>query len=383
MKKVAILTQPLGHNYGGMMQAWALQQVILQLGYQAITISRKPNHRSLFYQAARLTYRLLLTLKERQRFPLNSPDNAELTSVTRKFIQRNIATSENIFSTEQLRQHAFKNDYYAVIVGSDQVWRPKYSYEITNFFLDFCQDLEFIKVAYAASFGSSEWEFTQKETLACRQLASRFDAIGVREDSGVRLCHDYLHVNSTEVLDPTLLLDPCRYEHFLYKKDPEVLPAAGEYICCYLFGINESIVKGLLQISLLYDCRIKFANFGGDILGPNLASRILSQPVLPPVEHWLQTFYSAASVITDSFHGMLFSIIFNKPFVVIDNSERGSSRFSSILSKIDAMNRLCSSIDSIDLDCLRSPISSDSYSVLQDLRAQSINFLCSSLQEKS
>jgi hypothetical protein len=383
MSKIAILTQPLGHNYGGILQAWALQQVILEIGYDPITINRKENRRSILYKAARLTKRLLLTFKEGQRFPLNSPDNAELTSLTREFLQKYIATSENISSAEQLRQHAIDNDYYAVIVGSDQVWRPKYSYEITNFFLDFCQDLDLVKVAYAASFGVCHWEFTPKQTLVCRQLASNFDAIGVREDSGVRLCHDYLHVNSTEVLDPTLLLDPCRYKQLLYKQEYDFPPPAEEYICCYFFKIDESLLNRLHQISVLLDRRIRFANFRGDTFAPDLVTRMRLQPVLPPVEYWLQTFYSSAFVITDSFHGMLFSIIFNKPFVVIDNSERGSSRFSSILSKIDAMNRLCSSIDSIDLDCLRSPISSDSYSVLQDLQAQSINFLCSSLQEKS
>lgn len=381
MNTVAILTQPLGHNYGGMLQAWALQQVILQIGFLPVTISRKPNRRSFLYQIARLTKRFLLTLTERERLPLNSPENAELTSLTRVFIERNIVLSEDIFSTLQLRQHFIDNAYYAVIVGSDQVWRPRYSYSINNYFLDFCQDLNLRKIAYAASFGVSKWEFTSRETQVCRQLASSFDAIGVREDSAVNLCLEHLHVNSTTVLDPTLLLDTCRYDELIPTIPSEISCAVEQYICCYLFEMDDHVINRLFQISMSQCRGLRFANFRGESTGPNLASRIARQEVLPSVEHWLQTFHSAACVITDSFHGMLFSIIFNKPFAVINNNQRGSARFSSILAKINSENRLFSSIESIDLDCLKLPISTDSLDILQSLRAQSIEFLYASLRK--
>ena len=381
MKTVAVLTQPLGHNYGGMLQAWALQQVIFQIGFRTTTITRKPNPRSLLYQAARKVKGILLSLKDKDKLPINSPENAILISETRLFIERNIVMSENIFSTDQLRQHFIDNDYYAVIVGSDQVWRPKYSYSISNYFLDFCQDLNLLKLAYAASFGVGEWEFTQRETLTCRNLASSFDAIGVREDSAVNLCQEYLNVNATAVLDPTLLLDSCRYEELLSTMVSEMSQSLEEYICCYLFEIDDLSVDKLFQISMTQGIGLKFANFSGESIGPSLASRIARQEVLPSVEHWLRTFYSATCVITDSFHGMLFSIIFNKPFIVINNNKRGSARFSSILAKINAENRLFSSIDSINLNCLKSPISSDSYSILQGLQSESIDFLYASLRK--
>lgn len=96
----------------------------------------------------------------------------------------------------------------AYVVGSDQVWRPAFNLgpRLGNMFLDFAGD-DVKKISYAASFGCKEWEYTEEQERMCGKLAKRFDAISVREASGVDLCKEHFGVDATLVLDPTLLLN--------------------------------------------------------------------------------------------------------------------------------------------------------------------------------
>src|SRR5690606_24691445 len=102
--------------------------------------------------------------------------------------------------------------FCAYVVGSDQCWRPLYSPKISNYFLDFAENEKDIKrIGYAVSFGVSEWEFDKKNTERCALLAKKFDAISVREDSGIKLVKDYFDKDAVHVLDPTMLLQKEQY----------------------------------------------------------------------------------------------------------------------------------------------------------------------------
>src|SRR5690606_1738827 len=86
-------------------------------------------------------------------------------------------------------------------------WRPKYSPNIINYFLDFLEEKQNVtRISYAASFGTSNWEFNESQTRTCRDLIQKFDAVSVRENSGIELCLNYLHKEAQHVLDPTMLL---------------------------------------------------------------------------------------------------------------------------------------------------------------------------------
>lgn len=117
-----------------------------------------------------------------------------------------------IDSTSSLRKYFKKNRYDAVIVGSDQTWRPKYSPNIYDFYLDFIsKDKRIKRIAYASSFGVDDWEYSAEETKKCAKLSKLFDGISVREQSGIDLCKDHLGVDSELALDPTLLLNKDDY----------------------------------------------------------------------------------------------------------------------------------------------------------------------------
>ena len=94
----------------------------------------------------------------------------------------------------------------AFVVGSDQVWRPRYNAYIPNLFLDFTEGMSVKRIAYAASFGTDQWEFSAEQTTISSFLAKKFDIVSVREASGIQLCKQNLGVDAIQVLDPSLLL---------------------------------------------------------------------------------------------------------------------------------------------------------------------------------
>lgn len=337
--KIAILTQPLGRNYGGIMQAWALQQVLKKMGHEPVTIDRQPDARGLAYRSARTVYRALRKALGKGKSPV-FPEHVIpiVTKHTRDFIRANLTMSPMIDSTEKLRAHFIEEGYEAVIVGSDQTWRPIYSPNIYNFFLDFLQHETLKKVAYASSFGVDHWEFNKRQTLKCAALATKFDYVSVREESGVRLCAENLRVTAEHVLDPTLLLSSDAYIELLEQNNSTNKGRGGLYT--YFLDQTEKknkiveIVAGRLGLH-----ELKNQPSRGEQSWPRGS---VHDYVMPPVTDWLSGFHNASFVVTDSFHGMVFSIIFRKPFIVVKNDLRGAARFESLLKQLSLEERLIS-----------------------------------------
>lgn len=333
-KKIAILTQPLGHNYGGLMQAWALQQILKRLGYDVVTIDRQWNKKSALYLFVRLAYRAISKIIGKRKAPILI-EKAEpiIFEYTRSFMADHIVMSEPVYSTSELLQHFDKAKYNAVIVGSDQTWRPKYSPCIENFYLDFLKENRLKKVAYASSFGVDEWEYSPVQTKTCAELARLFDAVSVREDSGVDLCKKYLGIEAEHVLDPTLLLTKEDYRKLIGE---EKLSQNHSGIYTYILDKTSDKEKFIHKIAdqlneSVFNCQAK----------TKLAdSKSIEDCIMPDPKDWLAGFANAKYVITDSFHGMVYAITFNKPFVVIGNKARGVARFTSLLQKLDLSERL-------------------------------------------
>lgn len=345
--KVAIMTQPLGANYGGIMQAWALQQILKRAGHEPVTIDRRSDAKGPIYNAARLSYRTLQKILGKRQAPVNFERYLPyIQKNTKAFIGQHLSMSEQLDSTAKLKTHFEREDYDAVIVGSDQTWRPRYSPNIKNYFLDFLEDSDIRKIAYASSFGVDDWEFTEEQTRLCSALIKRFDVLGVRERSGVGLCQRYFGVNATHVLDPTLLIQKKSYE-LLYKSEAN---SRNSGVYTYILDplpwkqrVAE-VVKNKLG-EPLYNCQSK----------KNVSSITLSDYadcVMPSVESWLEGFSNSAFVITDSFHGTVFSIIFNKPFISLVNPSRGASRFYSISEQLGLSHRFMSGFNDQLLDAV-------------------------------
>ena len=204
--KIAIMTQPLGSNYGGIMQAYALQQVLIKYGCDVVTINRKKKVLGATLYYAFIIYRIIMKLFGKRNAPVLVERHEDIVNENlTHFVENRICITEMISSADGLKQHFKLNTYDAIIVGSDQTWRPKYSPDIYNYFLDFIKDRRVLKIAYGCSFGVDNWEFSEEQTEKCSALAKNFDFISVRESSGVSLCKQYLGVEAQTVLDPTLL----------------------------------------------------------------------------------------------------------------------------------------------------------------------------------
>ena len=381
--KIAILTQPLHTNYGGILQAFALQKVLEKMGHKALVVDL-PNRKTRIGKYKRTVIRIIkkYILGQKDSSPIfrerpTSEEEKKIAQHTNRFIQENISTTCEIPFVENL-DLLKKYHFDAYIVGSDQVWRPQYSPGIYAFFLNFLGNDKITKrIAYAASFGVDFWEFNKKQTQQCKILAQKFDSISVREDSGVKLCEKYLGVKAIQLADPTMLLSKDEYLSLISNYE---IPNRKESIMVYI--LDKTSEKDLIVQRV-----IQHFNLPTNIVLPSKSfskesRKFINECVFPPVPYWIQGFEDASFIITDSFHGTVFSIIFNKPFIVIGNKERGLSRFISLLSMFGLENRLIASVDEFDSEFLDKPIDFSIVNKIKDeQQSKSYDFLYSLLKK--
>lgn len=379
--KIGILTQPLVVNYGGLLQNYALQQVLLRSGHEVETIDWfYPVYKSWRVKLFKTKYAVLKVL-----FPKKYPKlRYQPTEEERKVIQRNtnhfistyINHTEKVRSKEGFITKAKEGNYDAYVVGSDQCWRPRYNAFLSSMFLDFAKEEKPKRIAYAASFGTDQWEFTEEMTSICAPLAQRFDFVSVREDSGVKLCKEHLGVNAVHVLDPTLLLTKEDYIHLIEaEKEPKAKGTLFNYILdpdtvksAFINRVAKE--RGLKSFQVLPKCQAE-TRTKDDV------KNHIEDCVFPGVTTWLRAFMDAEMTIVDSFHGMVFSIIFNKPFWVIGNADRGMSRFTSLLKVFNLEDRLLDANQLHEVDINRPIDWSSVNAILQQKRNECINLLLS------
>jgi polysaccharide pyruvyl transferase WcaK-like protein len=285
-----------------------------------------------------------------------------------------------LYSVKQLRTYFKNNRFHSVIVGSDQTWRPKYSPRIDTFFLDFLKKNQHIrKLSYAASFGTDEWEFTQRQTIRFSSLLKQFDFVSVREESAVSLCEKKLKAKATHVLDPTLLLDKSVYLNFL--QDEINTNNEGE-LFYYCLDKTRDKNKFIENVASRLGTKTFTAHPKETIKNTRFIDDIHNY-THPSINEWLRGFHKASFIITDSFHGTVFSIIFNKPFIAIANEERGKARFTSLLKLFNLEDRLVTDIKKAPLSIIHEGI--DYHSVnhkLNELREISVRHLIDSIEAK-
>lgn len=346
--KLAILTQPLFFNYGGLLQAYALQTTLERMGPEVVILNRESKSASVRFPNNLVldTKYLLRKLLGKPNTTRNSRQNKLISCKTRHFIDKYLHITSSLYTEKMLADYVRKYPQDGFMVGSDQVWRPSMSPCITNYFLDFTRQQNVKRIAYAASFGVDNWEFSDADTVVCSELAKNFDAISVREASGVGLCKDNLGVDAVHVLDPTLMLEK---EDYIQLANEANEPEIDGSLFCYVLDKSkekQSVIQAIAQNQGLKDfyCMPTLHD------SPENIERDPENCIYPPVTQWLRSFMDAKMILTDSFHGTAFSIIFNKPFWVIGNKKRGLSRFESILGIFGLQDRLITpeQIDRID-----------------------------------
>lgn len=374
--KICILTQPLYTNYGGILQNYALQFILKSMGHEVWTENRTLDKLSIGARIRRISW--FRRLMKKSKYPAPSLYYRKIIGQhTKIFIDKYITLTRPVNSST-MRDIFQTYDFDAYIVGSDQVWRPTYSPCITNYFLDFTCDDNVKRIAYAASFGTSDWEFSKEERIICRKLLEKFDAVSVREDSAVELCAKYFSVKAEQVLDPTMLLEKEDYMHLLDDNLSNVIDLG---LMVYFLDYTEK--KQQMVVDIMRRTKLKVVKINPPLpresffdVGP----KGVSNCIFPPVTKWIEGFYKSIFVITDSFHGTVFSIIFNKPFIVIANKERGNDRFYSLLKLFNLESRLIEKENQNWEEILDAPISWKSINEKRALlKKYSICFLKNSL----
>jgi hypothetical protein len=362
-RRVGILTLPLGINYGGILQAAALYRFLEDSGFEPVFLNRKPAKNKLKVLIGSLLRQIPfidikgLRAAERRR------------SVHYPFLDQAMPKRTRYLRTvDELRQAAVREGLDAVVVGSDQVWRPEYHYdnEPLAYFLNFVDPAKARRIAYSASFGTSEWRRPELN-VDIAGLLQDFRAISVREESGIAICAGSFGATDVVcVADPAMLVDASFYEDIA--QDPA---RTGGTFLEYILDV-ELIGQGVLD------------HLAATLSGVGAVTSLRPYDGRPDitVPQWVGEFRNAEYVITDSFHGTLVSVLHERNFVTVLNRKRGADRLEQLLGPLGLENRIVTRVCEMEIsDKFAQPI--DYAPVRQrvaELRSRSAAFLLDALR---
>lgn len=371
--RIGIVTLPLHTNYGGLLQAYALQTVLKSMGCSVIHLQPEV----VFAESHPLWKMPMVYCKRASKKFFCGERNIPIFMHPHKWIRINtdafIASHIHPkYLNEEEWTEGLSNEYDAIVFGSDQIWRPIYAYPIEKYFGSFLGDSKIRRISYAASFGTEDNEYSKEQLSLCRNLLSKFNAVSVRENSAVAICKERFGVEAKHVLDPTMLLAHEDYESiFKHSNTPKSEGTLAVYVLdenpqIDAFIKKQSSLKGLIP----FRTNSKVENHNAK----------LSERQQPSVGRWLRAFHDAEFVITDSFHACVFSILFHKPFICIGNKNRGMSRFDSLLNMFGLENRL------VDINDIANYVEKEIDwehvdSVLSKKRQEAFQFLNQALKE--
>ena len=349
------------------MQAYALMTVLEQLGHEPTMIMRRHDKPKVSF-----SFKIKYALKGMVKAVLHCKKYPIIYDVETgfrhkgenmlRFVNQHIRPqTPYIYCKEKLRKCCV-GKFDAYVVGSDQVWRAIYVPDVKNYFLDFTEGWNVKRIAYAASFGTDRPEYSDEQIKQCNKLIGSFDAVSLREESGLSVVSSFGWNTNMEgvVLDPTMLLDAKDYQKVL----PSKYSKSKGKIFYYVLDRDEQINAILSKVSQTLNKEL----YGiSDIQKGN-------EP-LASIEEWLTDIRDAEFVITDSFHGMVFSIVFHKPFLVTVNKGRGADRFASLLSMLGLSDRIVTEEEGIG-EKIKTSIA---WSIVDDniinLKKKSVSFL--------
>lgn len=338
--KIGMLTQPLHDNYGGLLQAYALKETLQFLGHEVVIINRRGRgNPSKLRRLASIMKSEILGRRINPMIQLSKSHAEIISKETVNFRKKFIPNLSESITDNRGMDRLTEMGFDAYLVGSDQCWRPCYSPNIRNYFLDFVENQKNIRrVSYAASFGVSNWEFNDNDTIVCAKLLQKFDGISVREDSGVELVKRYLgREDAIHVIDPTMLLSIEKYMDIATIGDIAISPGGLKIYILDKTPQKISVIKQIAKESGYTPFEVlPLKKLGSE----KVTDKNVGDFVYPDPTKWLRGFQDAKFVVTDSFHGTVFSILFNVPFITIGNVKRGMARFESLLNMFGLKDRL-------------------------------------------
>ena len=332
MSRIGILTlYHKNNNYGGQLQAYALNKAVQELGYSSEQISFERNRKKLYFRKIRGIFEESVTkdifavkLKLFLHRNKSNGDDSNIQTLRKfeefqEFIPHSpVFTEKNISETNKI--------YDLFIVGSDQVWNPLFATK--EYFFDFVEQKPCI--SYAASIRINHFE--KAEGRRIKKYLDKFSYISVREKRAIQTLKEIGVDKEIEVMpDPTLLLSKEKWLEIVDNREPEY-----DYIVVYLVRDDVSI-NMIRKYAQENGYKVMFIPEPGYYFEKDDIFVKIKDGVGP--REFVQLISKAKLVIANSFHGTVFSIIFNRPFYVYGNIEI-DDRKGTLLKQFGLQDRL-------------------------------------------
>lgn len=313
--KVSILSFTKVTNFGASLQCYALCKTLKDFGHEVNIIDIQLKRYKMPWYSLLLRFPMVYLFYRFRKKHLNY--------FTRRFK-----------SVDDLKHYCPQSDLF--IVGSDQVWNP----DITNRLDPLVYFFSFLpasarRISYAASFGSDSWEHPELSEDV-NSLLHKFNAISVREDSGVEICKKIFNIDARLVLDPTLLISS--YDDICGVYNP--IKETNELIY-YTFVHDQAVQKILADYA-------KARDYKAVVLRSNRKYPGFTRKLYVSVPGWLNSIRYSQMVVTTSFHCMVFCIIFHKKFVIVPGKTDRSTRHKSLLNQLGLSDCYCGDISELN-----------------------------------
>ncbi|UZQ50361.1 polysaccharide pyruvyl transferase family protein [Clostridium kluyveri] len=362
--KIGILTFHRPINYGAILQVTALQEYLNFRGEDAVVIDyrhpRIENDRRLIGSRCHKKRSIYANVRSMIRDIIEYHREKQLHDSFDHFMAKYLQLTKICDSNESLRKVASKMNI--LLVGSDLVWNWELDSELNEvFFLQFAKDLRCYKCSYASSIGSSKIPKPLEKKYS--KYLENFNAISVREETAKDLLQLLVNKDIEVVLDPTLLLN-----EFQWKKFEEHVTLPKKYILIYLLEHSSdinNIVKYMVKkcgLPILFFDRLNIYKCKGKCVHTANPGQFLT------------LIKKAEFVITNSFHGTAFSILYKKSFFCIPHSSRGS-RMIDLLNKLGLNSRIVRNVDDLEKELINPINYKAAYKKLKRYTYMSIEYM--------
>lgn len=322
-KKIGILTFHRAHNYGAVLQAYALQEYVASLGYDVSIVDYKPDWVINGYKWFRLrNFKKKNPLKIIKEFSLLTERKKRYNNFE-DYINNKLALSSDLDTSQ----------YDLIIVGSDQVWNTDITHGYDPYYWG---DKQGRFITYAASVGKNSFSGEDKRIII--EKLKNFQQLALREKTTTDIFQSFTPAKIHTVLDPTLLVDSSFWTNQVTKNDTR-----SKYLLFYQIENIPGMIEFARKTASDLNLELK-------VLSASMSLYNSRECMNAAPQEYLDLFYNADFVLCTSFHGTAFSVIFNKPFYTIRKGTAKDERFLSLLRGLSLENRAIPFGDKVSFD---------------------------------
>lgn len=374
--KIGILTWLYNGNYGSILQAYALQKYLSLSGYEVEDINYRPTMKTKLINLIQNKNSLALFIEKYEFYKARKAckNQMELSEKNNRFaLFRNkyMSLSKEYNTPKSISEINGMYDVY--ICGSDQIWSPALMNPV--YYFDFLKE-EYKTIAYAPSFGVSV--IPQNKRNRIRDYLNSFEYISVREQQGSEIVSELTGKKAITVLDPTLLLTVKDWDDIAAERIVH-----DEYILCYFLTYNKMYFEAITKMADRLGKKI--------IVIPTMKEtyEIPYQKVINAgPREWISLVKHASIVCTDSFHGCVFSVLYQKDFFVFKRfsdakKKSQNSRIYHFLNMLGIENQIVNDVKNFDRSRIGINNYNQVYEKLEYEKKKSMKWLLSAIEDSN